>query len=177
MRRTLLLLSLLSFCDARAQWVDKQGTVLPDSADRKSIGTFGAEIIFTTDPNGLEERWATPSDTVQVDSVDNVRIDQPVSAFIVFGGCKPTIDGTCNVSMTFRVIRPDGKQYAATPAMEVWRGKPAPTLRRLALSVDFLKIRIEPQEQRGRYLVQVAVRDEISGKVISLEKPFVAKDN
>ena len=61
--------------------------------------------------------------------------------------------------------------------MEVWRDKPAPTSHRLALSVDYLKIRIEPQEQRGRYLVQVDVRDEVSGKQIALEKPFVAKDN
>lgn len=177
MRRILLILLLIPLCDARAQWIDKHGAVLPDADDRKSIGTFGAEIIFTTDPDGLEQRWATPSDTVQVESVDSVQINQPISAFVVFSGCKPTPSQTCKVSMNFRVIQPDGKQYAATPAMEVWRDKPAPTRHRLALSVDYLKIRIEPHEQRGRYLVQVEVRDEISGTVMSLKKPFIAKDN
>jgi len=170
-------LLLLGSLDARAQWVDKQGVVLPDTADRKSIGAFGAELIFTTNPDALEERWNTPSDTVHVDSVESARINEPVSAFVVFSGCTPSRNATCNVSMHFRVIRPDGGQYAATPAMEVWRDKPAPTSHRLALSVDYLKIRIEPQEQRGRYLVQVDVRDEVSGKQIALEKPFVAKDH
>jgi hypothetical protein len=84
MRQTLLVLMLLSFSDARAQWIDKQGNVLPDAEDRKSVGTFGAEIIFTTDPDALEKRWATPSATVHVESVDSVRINQPISAFIVF---------------------------------------------------------------------------------------------
>jgi hypothetical protein len=177
MRRAFFTLLLLCFCDARAQWVDKQGAVLPDVDDRKSIGTFGAEMIFTTDPEELEMRWDTPSDTVKVDSVDSVQINQPISAFVVFSGCKPTPSQNCRVSMNFRVIQPDGKQYAATPAMEVWRDKPAPTRHRLALSVDYLKIRIEPHEQRGPYMVQVEVRDEISGTVISLKKPFIAKDN
>jgi hypothetical protein len=176
MRQTLLVLMLLSFSDARAQWIDKQGNVLPDAEDRKSVGTFGAEIIFTTDPDALEKRWATPSDTVHVESVDSVRINQPISAFIVFSGCKPTASRTCNVSMSFRVIQPDGKQYAATPSMEVWHDKAAPPRHELALSVDYLKIRIEPHEQRGRYVVQVEVRDKISGDVISLKKAFVAKE-
>jgi hypothetical protein len=176
MRRMLLVLMLIPLCDARGQWIDKQGNTLPDAEDRKSVGTFGAEIIFTTDPEALEQRWATPSDTVHVNSVDSVRINQPISAFIVFSGCKPTASRTCNVSMSFRVIQPDGKQYAATPSMEVWRDKPAPTRHGLALSVEYLKIRIEPHEQQGRYVVQVEVRDEISGDVISLKKAFVAKE-
>jgi hypothetical protein len=101
MRRMLLILLLIPFCNARAQWIDKQGAVLPDVDDRKSVGTFGAGIIFTTDPHGLEQRWATPSDTVQVDSVDTVRINQPINAFVVFSACKPTPSQTCKVSMTF----------------------------------------------------------------------------
>ena len=60
--------------------------------------------------------------------------------------------------------------------MEVWHDKPAPTRHGLALSVDYLRIRIEPHEQRGRCVVQVEVRDEISGIVISLKKPFIAKN-
>jgi hypothetical protein len=177
MRLMLLVLLLIPLCDARAQWIDKHGNPLPDSEDRKSVGAFGAEIIFTTDPDALEQRWATPSDTVHVDSVDSVRINQPISAFIVFSGCKPSASRTCNVSMSFRVIQPDGKQYAATPSMEVWHDKPAPTQHGLALSVEYLKIRIEPYEQRGSYVVKVKVRDEISGNVISLKKAFVAKDD
>ena len=54
MRQTLPVLMLLAFSEARAQWIDKQGNVLSDAEDRKSVGTFGAEIIFTTDLEALE---------------------------------------------------------------------------------------------------------------------------
>jgi hypothetical protein len=175
MRQTLFVLALLACFNARAQWIDKQGKTLPDTDDRKAIGHFGAEIIFTTDAEALEDKWATPSDTVNVESVDSVRINEPISAFVIFSGCKPTAAGKCNVSMTFSVIQPDGKVYASTPSMEVWQDKDAPG-RALALSAQYLRIRIEPHELRGRYTVHVKVRDENSGNVLLLKKSFAATD-
>jgi hypothetical protein len=175
MRNALFLMSLLACLDASAQWIDKEGKPLPDADDRKAIGHFGAEIIFTTDAKALEKRWATPSDTVHIDSVDRVGINQPISAFVVFSGCKAKATGKCDVSMTFRVIQPDGKVYATTPEMEVWQDKDAPGTA-LALSVQYLRIRIEPHESRGRYTVNVEVRDHNSGKVLLLKKTFTAAD-
>jgi len=168
-------LSLLVCLNASAQWIDKSGKPLPDTDDRKAIGHFGAEIVFTTDAEQLEKTWATPSDTVHVDSIDRARINQPISAFIVFSGCQATSTGKCNVSMTFRVIQPDGKVYATTPEMEVWQDKDGPGSA-LALSVQYLRIRIEPHESRGRYTVYVEVRDNNSGKVLALKKTFMAAD-
>lgn len=176
MRQALSVLALLAFSSAHAQWIDKQGNTLADTNDRKSIGSFGAEIVFTTDAESLEERWLTPSESVNVDSVENVRINEPIYAFVVFSGCKPGVAGKCNASMSFRVLRPDGKVYANTPSMEVWQDKEPPPNRALALSVQYLRIRIEPHEQRGRYTVEVYVRDENSGKVLALKKRFGAAD-
>jgi len=176
MRQGLSVLALLVVSSAHAQWIDKQGNTLADTDDRKSIGSFGAEIVLTTDAEGLEERWSTPSETVNVDSVENVRINEPIYAFVVFSGCKPGVAGKCNVSMSFRVLRPDGKVYANTPSMEVWQDKEAPPKRALALSVQYLRVRVEPHEQRGRYTVEVQVRDENSGKILALKKRFGAAD-
>jgi hypothetical protein len=105
-----------------------------------------------------------------------VRINEPIYAFVVFSGCKPSVGGKCNVSTSFRVLRPDGKVYADTPSMQVWQDKQAPPGRALALSVQYLRVRIEPHEQRGRYTVEVQVRDENSGKIIALKKRFGAAD-
>jgi hypothetical protein len=90
-------------------------------------------LFFTTDAEFLEERWRTPSETVNIDSVDNVRINEPIYAFVVFSGCKPSLAGKCNVSMSFRVLRPDGKVYADTPTMEVWQDEQARPGKSLAL--------------------------------------------
>ena len=153
MRKILPVVALLAFTSAHAQWIDKQGNRIAHTDDRKAIGSFGAEIVFITKAEVLEERWRTPSETVNIDSVDNVRINEPIYAFVVFSGCKPSVAGKCNVSMSFRVLRPDGNVYADTPSVEVWQDKQAPPGRALALSVQYLRVRIEPHEQRGRYTV------------------------
>ncbi len=161
---------------ANAEWMDKQGAKLPDAEDRKAVGDFGAQMIFTTDEQALFKKWATPSETVDLNTVERVTINQPISAFIIFGGCRPTAKGLCDVSMRFRVLQPDGKVYSETPTMEVWHDKPAPRARMLELSVEYLKIVVEPHEQRGRYTIQAQVRDDNTGAVLSLQKSFNAVD-
>jgi hypothetical protein len=77
MRKALSFVAFLVFSSAQAQWIDKQGNKFADTEDRKSIGSYSAEIVFTTDAEALEERWSTPSETVNIDSVENVRINEP----------------------------------------------------------------------------------------------------
>ena len=78
--------------------------------------------------------------------------------------------------MQFKVTQPDGKVYAETLPMEVWRGRAAPPEWGLEASVDYLKIIVEPDEQRGIYTVMVTVTDQTSGKTIVLKKQFSATD-
>jgi hypothetical protein len=116
MKRIALVLLVVLGCNANAGWINKQGARLPDSEDRKSTGDFGAQLVFVTDEQELFTKWGTPSETVNLDTVESVTINQPISAFVIFSGCKPTAKGQCNVSMRFRVIQPDGKVRGAEPA-------------------------------------------------------------
>lgn len=177
MKLIILLLACLLSSYAQAGWIDKQGKPLPEAEDRKANGDLGAQLIFTTNEEALFKKWATPSESVYFDTVDRVEINQPVSAFIIFFGCKANSSGNCNVSMRFRVIQPDGKVYSETPAMEVWHDKPAPTGRSLGLSVGYLKVVVEPHEQRGRYTVMAQVRDDNADTVLTLQKFFTAGDS
>jgi hypothetical protein len=176
MRRTaLVLLALFSSC-LSAEWVNEQGDSVTDSDDRKAVGDFGAQLVFVADEQALFKQWATPSATIDLNTVESVTVDQPINAFVIFSGCKATPKGVCDVSMTLRVIQPDGKISYETPALEVWQDKPAPPTGVLQLSARFLKFVAEPQDQRGRYIIQAQVRDDNSGAVISLEKAFGVTD-
>jgi hypothetical protein len=175
--KTIALVLLMALCsNANAGWINKQGASLPDSEDRKASGDFGAQLVFVTDEQALFKTWATPSETVDLKTVESVTINQPISAFVIFSGCKPAAKGHCNVSMRFRIIQPDGKVYSETPTMEVWKNKPAPHAHALELSVQYLKIVVEPDEQRGRYTIQTQVRDDNTGAVLFLQKAFSATD-
>ena len=176
MRRTdLVLLAVLSSC-ANAEWVNEQGANLPDSEDRKTVGDFGAQLVFVADEQALFKQWATPSATIDLNTVESVTIGQPISAFVIFSGCKPAPKGVCDVSMRLQVIQPGGKIYYETPALEVWQDKPAPPAGALQLSARYLKFVVEPQDQRGRYIIQAQVRDDNAGAVLSLQKAFGVTD-
>jgi len=171
--RSIILLSLLPTV-ALAGWINKQGEALPDSGNRKSIGSFGAQLIFVGDENQLFKRWATPSETVDVKTIDTVKVGKAINAFVIFSGCKADKVGNCSVSMRFHVIRPDGKIYADTPAMEVWEKKPSPHGKTLELSVQYLKVRIDLKDLLGRYVVYAQVRDNNTDTVLQLQSPFTA---
>jgi hypothetical protein len=79
--------------------------------------------------------------------------------------------------MRFRVLAPSGALYAETPPMEVWHDKPAPPAKTLELSVEYLKIIVEPHDQRGQYVVMTQVRDNTSGNVLNLKKIFTATES
>jgi hypothetical protein len=170
----LLLIPNLAF----AGWINKNGEKLPDAENRKSIGGFGAQLIVVGDENELFKRWATSSDTVDVKTIDSIKVNGFINTFVVFSGCKPDVKGNCNVSMQFRVIQPDGKVYIDTPPMEVWEDKPSPQGRTLELSVQYLKLLIEPKDQLGRYVIYALVRDNNTDAVLNLQLQFTAsKDN
>jgi hypothetical protein len=42
------------------------------------------------------------------------------------------------------------------------------------LGVQYLKVRIEPKDQAGRYVVYAQVRDNNTGAVLHLRSPFTA---
>lgn len=147
---------------------------MPETGFRKSDGGFSAWLVLVPDDRELYQSWGAPSETVNVREVDTVLVNSPISAFVVFGGCAANVQGNCQVAMRYRILAPDGSVYTETPAMEVWSNKPAPANRVLQLSVGYLKVAIEPDEQVGSYGVQVQVLDEVADKVLTLERNFEA---
>lgn len=174
MHKIIVFLLLLFPAIALAGWINKAGEPLTDSDSRKAVGDFGAQLIFVGDENELFKRWAIPSEMVDVKTVEMVEVNGAINAFVVFSGCKPDKRGNCSVSMRFRVRQPDGKIYADTPPMEVWHDKQAPRGKSLELSVQYLKVVIEPKDQLGKYSVYAQVRDNHTETVLQLQAPFIA---
>jgi hypothetical protein len=172
--RKLLAIFLLTPIAVLGGWINKSGESLPDSDSRKAIGDFGGHLVLVANASELFKQWSTPSETVDVPTTDKVAVNGAINAFVVFSGCTKDKADTCSVVMRFRVLQPDGKVYAETPAMEVWDEKPAPPGKSLELSVQYLKVIIEPKDQLGKYVVYAQVRDNRSGAVLQLNAPFTA---
>lgn len=95
---------------AQAAWINKNGgESLPETDARKSASGFNAEMIFVENERTLFAGWLAPAASVNVSTTNTTVIGKGMSAFIIFGGCKSDSSGNCNVTMQFRVVRPDGK--------------------------------------------------------------------
>jgi hypothetical protein len=171
---TSILILMFSSLAFSAQWIDKSGKRIPDSNSVKSSKDFIAQLILTTNEQELFKKWATPSQTVNVSTSEVVERNNPISAFIIFGGCAVDSHGKCNLVASFKVYQPDGKIYANTPEMEVWIDKPIPPNRTIELSVAYLKIVIENGELLGKYRIQANVTDKNSDQYVILTNEFKA---
>lgn len=58
--------------------------------------------------------------------------------------------------------------------MEVWSGKPVPPNRSLGLSVEYMRVIIEPGESLGKYKIDTKIMDNVSGNGMVLSSHFTA---
>lgn len=175
MRNFIVLLVLTLSLSSHAGWINKSGEALPETESRKAAGDCGAHMVLVADDQQMFKVWGTASETVNVQTIDTVAVNGQVNAFIVFSGCKANSSGLCDVTVQFRVYQPNGKVYAGTPPMEVWQRKCPPPGKSLELSVQYLKVVIEPSDLLGTYVVSANVKDNISGALLQLSAPFSAK--
>ena len=159
---------------AKAGWVDKQGNPIPDSSNMKSVGDLVAQLVITDNEAQVLKNWGTPSQSVYFPTADKIERNKIITAFIVFGGCSVDSSGNCDLRMQITVYQPDGKIYSQLPVMEVWSGKPVPPNRSLGLSVEYMRVLIEPGEQLGKYKIDTKVIDKISGNSMMLKSHFTA---
>jgi hypothetical protein len=157
-----------------ATWLDKSGNVIPDSPGQKSSKNFIAQLVLTDNETLLLKNWNTPSKGVYLPTTNIIEIGKILSAFIVFGGCVTDGFGNCDLVVKFTIIQPDGKVYADLPLMEVWSDKPIPPNNNLGLSVDYVRVIIEPDEQLGEYKVGAEVTDRRGGDSVNLSATFNA---
>ncbi len=173
-KQALLIFALVSCSAANAGWVDKQGNKIPDSDHMKSVGNLIAQLVITDNETQVLKNWGTPSQSVYFPTADKIERNKIITAFIVFGGCAVDPNGNCDLRMQITVYQPDGKVYSKLPVMEVWAGKPVPPNRSLGLSVEYMRVIIEPGEQLGEYKIDTKVVDKISSNSMVLTSRFTA---
>ena len=159
---------------ASAGWVDKQGNKIPDSDHMKSAGDLVAQLVITDNEPQVLKNWGTPSQSVYFPTADKIERNKIITAFVVFGGCAVDANGNCDLRMQITVYQPDGTIYSRLPVMEVWSGRPVPPNKILGLSVEYMRVIIEPDEPLGKYQIDTKIMDKIGGKNMVLTSYFTA---
>lgn len=160
-----------------AQW-NQNFAPVPDSENRQSRGDFGAMLYLTKDPHGFWEQWERPHDPAnppQLVTIESGCRSDVVMGIVLFGGCKADSKGLCHSSVDYRVVRPDGSEYANLVGGELWRNRPAVSPRMLQASVANVAFTVEPDDPFGTYLIQATVFDSVANIVLNLQTPFTVK--
>ena len=147
---------LLTSSIAQAQW-RKDGKPIEDAPERKSMGVFGGHLIVVKDPRKFIEDWQKP-ETPRIDPVTEVKRGEVVGAVVLFAGCKPDAQGTCNSEVDYFFYRPDGTLYDERKAQPLWKDQAPPTTN-IQLSQAVLGIRIEKDDPPGEYKIKAKVSD------------------
>ena len=165
----LLTLLLLGGTVATAQW-KKGDEPTPDTADRKSVNGFGANLLIVENPRAFIEEWQKP-ETPKINPVSQVKRGVVIGAFVLFAGCKPDPQGLCNSEVDYTVYKPDGTIYAERKEQPLWKEAPPPGTN-IQLSRAILAIRMEQNDPDGNYKVKAKVTDLNAQISFELETKF-----
>ena len=163
-----------------AQWNEGEDrTPVPDNNWRASSGEFGALLLITNRPDEFFEQWnkpPSPDYQPSMSTTDTAHRGDTVVAITLFSGCEVDDDGNCDSEIDFRVLNPDGSVYSEHRNAELWKDKPGPPRGTLQVSVDNLAFKVETDDPLGNYKIEVAVRDNNSGKILNLSRDLYVNE-
>jgi hypothetical protein len=150
-------LILLTNSVAMSQWKKQDGTPIENTADRKSVGPFGGNLLIVKDPRGFIEEWKKP-ETPHINPATTTQRGELLGAIILFAGCKADAQGACNTEVDYSFYRPDGSLYAEQKAQPLWKDEaPPPPIIQLGQAI--LAIRFEKDDPAGEYKIKAKVSD------------------
>lgn len=150
---------------AAAQWHDRQGTPLPDSADRGHDKGFGASVQIADDAEFVRfaQEWVQtgPGHAPQLRTVTSVRRGQAVRVALLYAGCAPSPNngGACDAQVSLRLLAPDGSQTLQEPMRPLGTGAAAATTGLLQLAPLSVQLRFDDSDPLGVYRLQATVND------------------
>lgn len=156
-----------------AQWYDP-GTraPVPDNEWRQQSGQLGAMLALAKNPQQFMEEWyKTPESHVpRLDMIETVKRGDVIGALVFFSGCG--VEGTtCDATVDFKVLGPDGTVYGEHNGNDVW-SRPAVKPAVVMLSEATLQVRIEPSDPLGVYTVLAEFRSPSAHAVFRLKQRF-----
>lgn len=163
------------------RWLDtmlKQQDATPkkfeDTPTWKSKDGFGAMLLLTEDAKYFED-WAKP-ETPHLTTTNKARRNVLLHTVLEFNnpGLKP--DGTVDITVDMKALKPDGSVYGEDKNVVCWKGKYDAPAQNLQLAQAHMALRIEPQDPAGVYTVEALVHDNVKKVELPLKTTFeVAK--
>ena len=174
----ILYVSMLSIAIATDEggWVDRDGNPVPDSEDMKSAGGFGGWLVVTPDAD-WEAEWNTPSEhSPNFKTVEEVRVGEVLAILPLFINPKLDSNGFARVHCNIRIVRPDQTISMDETNLNCFTYKLTTDPRSVWLSALIPKFIGEPGDPKGKWFVELVLRDMVRNITIPLKTSFTLID-
>jgi len=144
--------------------------VVAEESWRGRKGELTVYLVITADPKGFLQQWKSPPRPGYVPEVTSsplVSRGTEVGGFVLFSGCKVNDDGTCDATVDWLLLKPDGTGYADRKRGVLWKEKPI--INTLMLSATNLGLRIELEDPLGQYIMKATVNDHVQNVSLEVE--------
>lgn len=113
--------------------------------------------LWSSNPTEFLEAWNRPTPP-NLRTTTRIERNRPITAFVIFAGCRADAAGNCNLSGSIEFRDPDGGIYGQHDNISFWSG-PAIAGYNLRLSPVGPALRVEDGEKLGTYTVRITVTD------------------
>jgi hypothetical protein len=134
-------------------------------------GMFCADLMLVSEAS-LKE-LDKPADQGPVLSIrDTAKTGDKIAAVVIFMGMELAEDLAADVTYDITVTGPDGKTYTGTSYkdLQLLKDKVPVRFNVFDSRPALLMVRFEPQDQRGKYRVDVTVHDKVGKKTVKVTK-------
>jgi hypothetical protein len=139
----------------------------PTKPFQANNGDFSLLMLMADDKERFLREWLQPTPPNLTTTNWAVR-NKPLYINLILAGCAPDAEGNCNVSGSYSITDPLGKNYGKHDDVPVFKQR-ATGPKLMALSPVALALRVEDGEALGPYKIVVKVTDRNSGKSLVVE--------
>lgn len=159
--------------DVYEGWRNKDGKIVPNSDNMKSIKGFGGWLLITSDAD-WEEKWNTPTYvSPNFNEASNVSYGQKLTILTFFINPKVSDQGTINITCGVNIIRPDNKVSVDNQNIECLKDIVIENPRNVHLSPIVIDYIGEEGDPPGEWIVEVNINDINRGASIPLRNTFI----
>ena len=153
-------------------WRTPDGTTVPESKSRRSIGGFGAWLVVTPDQD-WSQKWETPSTvTPRFNEAKEVRLGGKLTTLIFFANPLPNSVGEVHVVCDIKVVRPNGSMSVDAPNTQCMKGPLRGPPANVRLGAPVLVFVAEANDPPGIWRVEVIVRDLVRNVAVPVRTQY-----
>jgi hypothetical protein len=129
----------------------------PTLSNQAKVDNLMILQLWSNNPDEFMRAWnqLTPPTLITTTKIER---NKPISAFIIFAGCRGDAAGKCNLNGSIEFRDPYGKIYGKNENLDFWSGPPIEGFN-LRLSPIGPGLIIEDGEKLGDYTVRITVTD------------------